>query len=145
MCTLLDWTARTVLLYYDWYNVSEPLRGLLHQETTDFQHPAIIFGASCCARGPESNDDVKRHYEVWMYIFDNFFWRFVTYWWNVVSWEKLFLLFIIMASTRFFCDAKGFPQLRKCNVVQFAPGYVCVSECESNSVKMTRSNSVKVT
>ncbi len=32
-----------------------------------------------------------------------------------------------------------------CNVVQFAPGYVCVSECDSNSVKMTRSNSVKVT
>ncbi len=32
-----------------------------------------------------------------------------------------------------------------CNVVQFAPGYVCVSECECecNSVKMTRSNSTR--
>ncbi len=30
-----------------------------------------------------------------------------------------------------------------CNVVQFAPGYVCVSECESNSVKVTQSYSTR--
>ena len=30
-----------------------------------------------------------------------------------------------------------------CNIVQFAPGYVCVSECESNSVKVTQSNNLE--
>ena len=31
----------------------------------------------------------------------------------------------------------------RCNVVQFALGYVSVSECEYDSVKMTQSNSTR--